>query len=54
MTKQVIGRGRDFGGLYILDQTVLRPVAFSGVTTPFETHCRLGHPFLPLLKKLYP
>ena len=21
---------------------------------PFEIYCRLGHPFLPLLKKLYP
>ena len=26
----------------------------SGVTTPFETHCRLDHPSLPLLKKLCP
>ena len=52
MTKQIIGRGREFGGLYILDHTVSRPIACFGVTTPFETHCLLGHPFLPLLKKL--
>ena len=42
------------GGLYILDPTVLRPIACSGVTTPFETHCRLGHLSFPLLKKLCP
>ena len=29
-------------------------VVCSEVVTPFELHCRLGHPFLPLLKKLYP
>ena len=54
MTKQIIGRGRESGGLYILDPTVPRPIACSRVTTPFETHCRLGHPSLPLLKKLCP
>ena len=50
MTKQIIGRGRKSRGLYILDHAVLKPVACSGVTTPFETHCQLGHPSLPLLK----
>ena len=40
MTKQIIGRGRESGGLYILDHAVPRLVACSGVTTPFETHCR--------------
>ena len=54
MTKQIIGRGCKYRGLYILDHTVPRPVACSGVTTPFETHCRLGHPSLSLLKKLCP
>ena len=54
MTKHIIGRGREFGGLYILDHVVPRPIACSEVTTQFETHCRLGHPFLPLLKKLCP
>ena len=54
MTKKIIGRGREFGGLYILNHVVLRPVACFGVTIPFETHCRLGHPFLPLLKELCP
>ena len=54
MTKQIIGRGRESGVLYILDPTVLRPIACSEVTTPFETHCRLGHLSLPLLKKLCP
>ena len=47
--KQIIGRG-EFGGLYILDPIVPRPIACSGVTTPFETNCRFDHPSLPLLK----
>ena len=54
MKKQIIGRGHESGGLYILDPTVSRPIACSGVTTPFETHCRLGHLSLPLLNKLCP
>ena len=54
MTKQLIGRGRESGGLYILDHAVPRLVACSRVTTPFEMHCQLGHPSLPLLKKPCP
>ena len=54
MTKQIICRGHESGGLYILDPKVPRPIACSRVTTPFETHCRLGHLSLPLLKKLCP
>ena len=52
MTKQIIGRECESGGLYIFNHAVLRPVVCYGVTTPFETHCRFGHPSLPLLKKL--
>ena len=40
--------------LYILETEVSKSVACSGVLTPFELHCRLGHPSLSLLKKLYP
>ena len=54
MTKQIIDRGRESGGLYIFDHTIPRPVTYSRVTTLFETHCRLGQPSLPLLKKLCP
>ena len=54
MTKQIIGRGRESRGLYILDPTAPRPIACSRVTTPFKTHCRLGHLSLPLLKKSCP
>ena len=54
MTKQIIGRGCEFEGLYILDHVVPRPVACPRVTTPFETHCQLGHPSLPLLIKFCP
>ena len=52
MTKHIIGRGHESRGLYILDHAVLRPVSCCRVTTLFETHCLLGHPSLPLLKKL--
>ena len=41
-------------GFIILDPTVPRPIACSGVTTLFETHCRLSHLSLPILKKLCP
>ena len=52
MNKQVIGRGHESRGLYILDPIVLRPIACSGVTTSFETHCRLGHPSLLVFEKI--
>ena len=54
MKKQIIGKGRESEGLCSLDHAIPRPVACSRVTTPFETHCRLGHSSLPLLKKLCP
>ena len=52
MMKQIIGRGREYGGVYILDHVVPRPIACSGVTAPFKMHCRLGHPSFTLLKNL--
>ncbi|KAK2973938.1 hypothetical protein RJ640_001406 [Escallonia rubra] len=54
MTKQTIDKGHVSDGLYILDAWVPRSVACSGVVSPFEAHCRLGHPSLPVLKKLCP
>ena len=51
--KRVIGRGRESGGLYILETEVPTPVVCSGVVTPFELHRRLGLPSLFLLKKLF-
>ena len=53
-TKRIIGKGCESGGLYILETEVPKFVACSRVVTPFELHCRLGHPSLSLLKKLYP
>ena len=53
-TKRIIGRGRESRGLYILEIEVQTLIACFGVVTPFELHCRLGHPSLLLLKKLYP
>ncbi|XP_019225056.1 PREDICTED: uncharacterized protein LOC109206664 [Nicotiana attenuata] len=52
--KQVIGKGYLSGDLHILDEWEPLPAACSCVVSPFEAHCRLGHPSLPLLKKLYP
>ena len=50
--KHFTGRGHESRGLYILNPTVPRLVAYYGVTTLLETHCRLGHLSLPLLKIL--
>ena len=49
----IIGIGRESGGLYILDTKMPKYVACYGVVTLFELHCHMGHPSLPLLKKLY-
>ena len=54
MMMRIIGRGRESENLYILDSTVSRPIVCSGVTTPLEIDCRLGHLSLQLLKKLCP
>ena len=58
MTKQIIGKGHVSDGLYILDSWVPhfvgRSIACPSVTSPFEAHCRLGYPSLPILKKLCP
>ena len=53
LTKRIIGRGREFGGLYILETEELKFVPCYEVLNPFELHCHLGHPSLFLLKKLY-
>ena len=53
-TKRIMGNGCESGSLYILDTEMPKSIACSGVVTPFELHCRLGHPSLSLLKKLYP
>ena len=52
--KRIIGRGRESGGLYILETEVPKSIVCFGVVTPFDLHYRPGHPSLPLLKKLYP
>ena len=54
VTKKIIGKGHESGGLYILDTQAPRSIACSSILTPFEAHCQLGHPSLPSLKKLYP
>lgn len=54
VTKKIIGEGHESAGLYILDTQAPRSTACSSTLSPFEAHCRLGHPSLPLLKKLCP
>ena len=54
MTKKIISKGHELGGLYILDTQIPKFIACSGAVTPFEAHCRLGHPSFPILKKLCP
>ncbi|RVX16266.1 Retrovirus-related Pol polyprotein from transposon RE1 [Vitis vinifera] len=54
MTKRIFGKGHVSDGLYILDEWVPRPVACVSTASPVEAHCRLGHPSLPVLKKLCP
>ena len=54
LMKRVIGRRRESEGLYILEIEVSKSVMCSGVVTPFELHCRLGHSSHSLLKNLYP
>ncbi|XP_058004588.1 uncharacterized protein LOC110650347 isoform X2 [Hevea brasiliensis] len=53
-TKQIIGRGHESGGLYILENHVPRLLVCSSTLTPLEVHCRLGHPSLSTMKKLCP
>ena len=40
LTKWIMSRGRESGGLYILEPEVPTLVACSGVVTPFELHFR--------------
>ena len=54
MTKQVIGRGQESGGLYILDLKLPKLIACSRIASLQEVLYRLGHSSLSLLKKLFP
>ncbi|MCR2848207.1 GAG-pre-integrase domain-containing protein, partial [Weizmannia coagulans] len=49
-----IGSGHVFEGHYILDRNPPKPAACIGKPTPLELHCRLGHPSISMLKKVYP
>ena len=51
LTKRIIGRRQESGGLYILDPELPKPIACFGIASPHEVHCRLGHLSLSLLKK---
>ncbi|RVW98087.1 ATP synthase subunit beta, chloroplastic [Vitis vinifera] len=54
MTKRAFGKEHVSDGLYILDEWVPRPVACVNTASSVESHCRLGHLSLPVLKKLCP
>ncbi|KAL0541786.1 hypothetical protein IC582_021843 [Cucumis melo] len=54
VTKKIIGRGYESGDFYLFDHQVSQAVACPVVPSPFEVHCRLSHPSLFVLKKLYP
>ncbi|RVW21587.1 ATP synthase subunit beta, chloroplastic [Vitis vinifera] len=54
MTKRAFSKEHVSDGLYILDEWVPRPVACVNTASSIEAHCRLGHPSLPVLKKLCP
>lgn len=53
-TKRVIGRGRKFDGLYVFEPEISKSLVGLSSSSPFEVHCRLGHPSLQSLKKLCP
>ncbi|GJS25028.1 retrovirus-related pol polyprotein from transposon TNT 1-94 [Tanacetum coccineum] len=50
--KKVIGRGRKCDGLYVFESEVSKSLVGLSSSSPFEAHCRLGHPSLQSLKKL--
>jgi hypothetical protein len=54
-TRNIIGRGEACGGLYVFDNVPSKSTSCSSVTSSaIQLHCQLGHPSLPLFKKLCP
>ncbi|GJZ74988.1 retrovirus-related pol polyprotein from transposon TNT 1-94 [Tanacetum coccineum] len=53
-TKKIIGRGRKCDGLYVFEPKVSKSLVGLSSSSPFEAHCRLGHPSLQSLKKICP
>ncbi|GKA70466.1 hypothetical protein Tco_0776605 [Tanacetum coccineum] len=45
-TKKIIGRGRKCDGLYVSEPEVSKSLVGLSSSSPFEVHCRLGHPSL--------
>ena len=52
MTKQIIGRGHEFGGLYIYDSAVLRPIACSGGYYTIWDSLQIGPPLSSTTKEI--
>ncbi|KAG6431871.1 hypothetical protein SASPL_103441 [Salvia splendens] len=54
-TKRTIGGGHERGGLYYLDNVShVSPSALSAAVSPYQWHCRLGHPSSASLRSLVP
>ncbi|KAK4387234.1 Retrovirus-related Pol polyprotein from transposon RE2 [Sesamum angolense] len=54
-TQRTIGGGHERGGLYFLDTSPpIDARALFASVSPLQWHCRLGHPSLPILKKVLP
>ncbi|KAG6410313.1 hypothetical protein SASPL_128371 [Salvia splendens] len=54
-TKRTIGGGHERGGLYYLDNvSPVSPSALSAAVSPYQWHCRLGHPSSASLRSLVP
>ncbi|KAH6820778.1 hypothetical protein C2S53_018963 [Perilla frutescens var. hirtella] len=52
--KKIIGKRCVSGDLYVLDSQIPKSVAYARSITPFDVHCRMGHPSLFILKKSFP
>jgi len=53
VTRKTIGTGRESNGLYAMELASDQVACISTVSA-LESHCRLGHPSLPVLKLLVP
>ena len=56
VTQKIIGKGHKSKGLYNFYHQVSTSstVACSGIVSPFDAHCCLGHSSLSILRNLYP
>lgn len=53
-TKQIIGKGRESGGLYVFKPTMLKAMVGLKSLSLFELHCCLGHPSFKVWRNYIP